>query len=118
MNPEVFLNASQKVTVALLRDYDLAAREAPYAVSIAPLGITVTPSSQVPLDVWDLVDGVVMGWCRGLGNDEWQSLTLKLFFEGGYALVPCHVTRQNANGFSSLAAFYELVTDGSSAGRD
>lgn len=115
MNPEVLLNARHEVELALFREYDIAASELPYAITLSgPLCITVKEIKDHPLLTWELADAAIMGFARSLADDEFHELTATCFFEGGHAIVPVSVTRANGRAFSLMDAFFEMVLDRSS----
>lgn len=115
MNPEVLINASHEVEMALLREYDLAANELPYAITLSgPLNVTVREVKDHPLLTWELADSAIMGFARGLRDDDFHELKATCFFEGGHAIVPVSVTRANGKAFSLMNAFFEMVLDRSS----
>lgn len=112
MNPEVFITARHEVEMALLRDYDVAAQELPYAITLSgPINLTVKELKNHTLLTWELADAAIMAWARGLPDDEFHELKATCFFEGGHAMVPVSVTRANARGFSLMNAFFEMVLD-------
>lgn len=98
--------------MALLRDYDVAATEIPYAIALTgPLTLTVHGVKASHLLTWELADAAIMGFARGLQNDDFHPLVATCFFEGGRAVIPVSVTRANAGGFSLMDAFFEMVLD-------
>ena len=114
MNPEVFYQINQ-ASMALLSEYDLAASEIPYSITLSgPLTVTIRELKDHPLLIWELADAAIMGFARTLQDDEFHDIRATCFFEGGHAIVPVQVTRANGKAFSLMDAFFEMILDRSS----